>query len=101
MNTTTAVPRVLLPLALFLAACRPASAQSAASPATLAIIGGTLVDAASPGPRHVADAVVVVRGTRITCAGTRAQCPVPRGATIIDARGGFVAPGIVDAHVHF
>jgi imidazolonepropionase-like amidohydrolase len=101
MNTTTDALRALLPLALLLAACPPASAQPAVPPATLAVIGGTLVDAASPGPRRIADAVVIVRGTRITCAGTRSQCPVPGGATIIDARGAFVAPGIIDAHVHF
>ena len=78
-----------------------AGAQTASSQAALAVVGGTLVDAASPGPRHIADAVVVVRGARIVCAGTRSQCPVPSGATVIDAHGAFVAPGIIDAHVHF
>ena len=103
MTTIAHARRALLPPALLLSAWRPAPAQSpaAVAPVTFAVVGGTLVDAASPGPRRIADAVVVVRGARIACAGTRIQCPVPRGARVIDARGAFVAPGIIDAHVHF
>jgi imidazolonepropionase-like amidohydrolase len=62
-----------------------------------ALVGATLVDGrgGTPVPR----AVVVVRGSVIECAG--ADCKIPTGATVTDAAGLWVAPGIIDAHVHF
>lgn len=70
---------------------------SATGPA-VALVGGTLVN---PGAAPVRNAVVVTRGARIVCAGPRASCAVPRGARVIDVRGAFVAPGLIDAHVHY
>jgi imidazolonepropionase-like amidohydrolase len=52
--------------------------------------------AAAPVP----DAVVVLRGGKIDCAGTRAQCPVPEGIERLDLKGLFLTPGLVDAHMH-
>ena len=72
----------------------PAAAQMAIT----ALVGGTLVNPASA---PVRDAVVIVRGQRIVCAGARAACAVPPGARPIDARGAFIIPGLVDAHVHY
>ena len=69
-----------------------------ASPPPIALVGGTLVN---PDEAPVADAVVVTRGGRIACAGTRAACPVPPEAEVVDVRGRFVSPGLIDAHVHF
>src|SRR5688500_16550914 len=66
-----------------------------AAPPPLAIVGGTLIN---PGEPRVPDAVVVVRGGRIACAGTRTQCAVPAGVEVIDATGMFVGPGLIDAH---
>ena len=64
----------------------------------LAIVGATVVDGtAAPIP----DAVVLIRGDRIQAVGARAQVAVPKGITIVDGRGKWVAPGLVDAHVHF
>jgi imidazolonepropionase-like amidohydrolase len=65
----------------------------------VALVGATLLDGRGGAP--VADAVVIVRDGRIDCAGTRAACPVPRGARVTDLRGSWITPGIVDAHVHF
>jgi len=62
-------------------------------------VGATLLDGTGAAP--VADAVVVVRAGRIACAGSRRTCPVPSGARRIDARGGWLIPGLIDAHVHF
>ena len=64
-----------------------------------ALVGGTLVDGTGGAP--VADAVVVLEGGKIECAGTRAACPVPDGIATFDARGHWLVPGLVDAHVHF
>jgi imidazolonepropionase-like amidohydrolase len=64
----------------------------------LAIVGATVVDGtAAPIP----DAVVLINGDRIQAVGSRAQVALPKGITIVDGRGKWVAPGLVDAHVHF
>ena len=67
-------------------------------PPARALVGGTLVDGAGGVP--VADAVVVLRDGRIACAGARAACPVPADAGVVDARGTWITPGLIDAHVH-
>ncbi len=72
-------------------------ARATAAPVT-ALVGATLVN---PGARPVRDAVVVVRGQRIACAGARSACAVPAGARVVDAGGGFLIPGLIDAHVHY
>lgn len=68
-------------------------------PPPRAIVGATLVDGRGGPP--VRDAVVVLRDGRIDCAGPRARCPVPAGVDTLDARGLWVLPGLVDAHVHY
>jgi imidazolonepropionase-like amidohydrolase len=78
----------------------PDTAQAAASPPPpRALVGGTLVD--GTGALPVKDAVVVIRDGRIACAGTRAACPVPTGADLLDVTGSWITPGLIDAHVHF
>ncbi len=44
------------------------------------------------------DAVVVCEGGRIRRVGRLGK--LPRGATLVDARGGYISPGFVDIHVH-
>lgn len=68
-------------------------------PPPRAIAGATLIDGRGGAP--VPNANVIVRGGRIDCAGTAAQCPMPEGVEVTDARGMWVTPGLVDAHVHF
>ena len=51
-------------------------------------------------PRAGANAVTVVRGDRILCAGAAGECPVPQGANVIDAQGQYLIPGLIDSHVH-
>jgi penicillin G amidase len=69
------------------------------APEPVALVGATLIDGRGGAP--AADAVVVVRGGRIECAGARAACPVPDDARVVDVRGRWLMPGIVDAHVHY
>jgi predicted amidohydrolase YtcJ len=52
------------------------------------------------GRAPVPHAVTLVRGNRILCAGSVGECPVPRDARVIDARGGWLVPGLIDTHVH-
>lgn len=66
--------------------------------AMLAVIGGTLVDGHGGPP--VDQAVVLVTGNRITAIGARDSLAVPRGATVVDAGGMTIMPGLIDGHVH-
>ncbi|NUU22003.1 MAG: amidohydrolase family protein [Streptomycetaceae bacterium] len=62
--------------------------------------GATLSDGTGGPPRR--DCVVVVVGDRIAWVGAgRDRVPLPRGAQIVDARGKFVIPGLMDAHTHW
>jgi len=64
----------------------------------IAVVGGTLIDGTG---RHQAEPVnVVIDGDRVAGVGPAAAMPVPPGATVIDARGRFLTPGLVDMHVH-
>ena len=71
---------------------------AAAQNGAIAITGATLIDG-NGGPA-VADAVVVINGTRIAAAGPRSKVAVPSGATVIDAKGRYLVPGFIDTNVH-
>jgi imidazolonepropionase-like amidohydrolase len=64
-----------------------------------AIRGATLIDGRGGAP--VANANVVLREGKIECAGPASQCPVPEGIDVLDGKGLWVTPGLIDAHVHF
>jgi len=64
-----------------------------------AITGATLIDGRGGAP--VANANIVLRDGKIDCAGSAAQCPVPEGIDVTNASGMWIAPGLIDAHVHF
>ena len=66
--------------------------------ATLAIVGGSLIDGQSAQP--VSDSVVLVDGKQIVAVGTRATLKVPSGAKVINASGRTVMPGLFNTHVH-
>ncbi len=68
-------------------------------PPPRALVGATLLD--GTGGPAVADAVVVLRGGEVECAGARADCPLPAGVETIDVRGRWITPGLIDTHVHF
>lgn len=48
----------------------------------------------------LADHTVIVRGDRIERLGPRAAIAVPPGAQVIDGRGRYLIPGLMDMHVH-
>lgn len=66
---------------------------------TLALVGGTLIDAT--GKPAVPDAVVVIANHRIVAAGPRAHVAIPEDATRIDTSGKTIMPGLWDMHAHF
>src|SRR6185436_11820888 len=54
-------------------------------PSPRALTGATLIDGRGGAP--VPNANVIVRDGKIDCAGTAAQCPVPMGIDVVDAKG--------------
>ena len=100
--------RPLTTLLLILAALAPppASAQDRlpvggdpGEDRVLAIVGATLVDGTGRPP--VEESVVVIRNGLVDCAAPAVQCAIPAGARLMDARGSWVIPGLIDAHVHY
>src|SRR5688572_5716997 len=67
-----------------------------APPASVAIRAARLFDGRTD--TAIADAVVVVQGTRITAAGSRLA--IPAGAQVIDLGDATILPGFIDAHTH-
>lgn len=66
---------------------------------TTLIHNGTLVDGC--GGQPILDGCVVIREGRISYSGPRGQAPtVPIDAERIDACGGTIMPGLVEAHFH-
>ena len=96
----------LLPFAFLLGtltlnACGGRPPQPKVVPApnpTLAIVRANLWD--GTGRPVVPNAVTLIRAGRIVCAGAAGECPIPRGARMIDAHGQWLIPGLIDSHVH-
>ncbi len=84
-------------LCVCISAALSALVESQAAAVT-AITGATLIDGNGGGP--VADSVILIADGRITAVGPRASTTVPQGATVIDAAGKFVLPGLIDTNVH-
>lgn len=74
------------------------SAAAALSQPAIALTGATLIDGNGGPP--LADAVVVVTGSRITAAGPRASVRIPAGAQVVEAAGRYIVPGFIDTNVH-
>ncbi|REJ74849.1 MAG: hypothetical protein DWQ36_13850 [Acidobacteria bacterium] len=85
--------RDVLVLGLFLlAGCAQAPS------ADLAIRDVTIVDVAD-GTLHPAQ-TVLVKGNRIVAVGPADAVAIARSAEVVDGEGGYLAPGLWDAHVH-
>lgn len=65
----------------------------------LVVRNGTLIDGTGAPP--VENAAIVVEDGTIRAAGPEAELDVPAGARVIDAAGGTIMPGLIDAHVHY
>jgi imidazolonepropionase-like amidohydrolase/Tol biopolymer transport system component len=89
-DSLTAKPARARPIGFTYAADKPTG--------TIAFTGARLVTMA--GDAIVEDGTVVVTGNRIAAVGPRASVTVPKGATVIDARGKTITPGFVDCHWH-
>lgn len=94
-RSTSAVNRTHEALARVVAAWIALSIPAAAMPAT-AIRNVNLVDVA--GGRILPGQTVVTDGGRIVAVGV--DTTIPSGAAVIDGNGGYLAPGLVNAHMH-
>ncbi|HKS06628.1 MAG TPA: amidohydrolase family protein [Gemmatimonadaceae bacterium] len=65
---------------------------------TTAITHVTVISATGAAPMR--DATVIVRGRRIESAGPSSSARVPSDARVIDGRGKFVIPGLIEMHAH-
>ena len=74
-------------------------AVSLTSAQTTVLMGPKVYDGKGGPP--LVNAVIQIAEQRIACVGTIESCPPPDGAEVIDLSGQFVAPGLVDTHVHF
>src|SRR5262245_55681437 len=78
---------------------RAGSEPTNSPPHVLVLRGGTVFDSRSG--RMLPDQVIIIRGERIESVGPRRSLSkIPRGARVLDVRGKFVIPGLIDAHVH-
>jgi imidazolonepropionase-like amidohydrolase len=101
MKRFLTVPFSALVSTLVLSACSgsaPIVREAPAPDPAIAIIRANLWDGTGKGP--VPNAVTLVRGNRIICAGAAGECPIPPRARVIDARGQWLIPGLIDSHVH-
>jgi len=89
-------------LACAAALCLPAAIAGAAPAPVTVINGATIVHPSRTGASALEPgATIVIAGDRIQLAGAGITLELPQGAKIIDARGKWVIPGLVDSHVHF
>ena len=90
--------RAMILALCLVAAALPIAAQSTPPRATLALVGGTLIDGNTGPP--VRNSVVLIDGDRIVAVSTVGALAVPAGVQVISTEGMSVLPGLWDAHVH-
>lgn len=84
------------------AIARPSGPEAQGAPqapkATLAIVGGMLIDGRGGDP--IQRSVVLIDGQKIVAVGTVDSLKVPVGTRVIDAGGQTVMGGLTEAHAH-
>ncbi len=100
---TTATPSAL-PAPILTATSTPqkSTLEPAEKPTTstdsLVITNGTIIDGTGADP--ISDGIVIIKGDRIVAVGQASGLSIPADARVLDARGGTILPGFINAHVH-
>jgi hypothetical protein len=86
--------RLRISVALFLTLfISPVQAQS------LLVRGGTLIDGTGRGV--IANAEILIQDGVIAGIGSGTSADTPAGMQVVDARGKFIIPGLIDSHIHY
>ena len=88
-------PLCVLAAVTLAALAAPAHAQPPAERPSMAIVNANVVDVRAG--RVIPSATVVIRDGRIASVGSGAA---PAGLTVVDLRGRYLVPGLIDAHTH-
>lgn len=57
-----------------------------------------LIDGIDTSPLEYA--AIAIQGGRVTAVGPASEVPEPEGVEVIDGRGLWAVPGLIDTHVH-
>jgi imidazolonepropionase-like amidohydrolase len=87
---------IILTVALAIGAMNHAPAAQTTRPSVVAIRGGTILTVTRG---TIQNGTIVLRDGKIAAVGG-SGIDIPSGADIVDAKGRFVTPGIIDAHSH-
>ena len=82
--------------------CLAVASLSSAQPqqsGPIVIQGATLIN--GTGGTSIRNSAIVIDSGRIVDVGARNDVRVPKNAQMVDARGKWIIPGLIDAHVHF
>lgn len=64
----------------------------------IALVGGTVIT--MRGDEILTDATILVSGNRIESIGTSSSIAVPSGTKVVDVKGRYIIPGLIDVHAH-
>lgn len=64
----------------------------------LALVHATVID--GTGREPLRDGAILIENGKFVSVGATSQVKIPRGAKVIDERGRYVIPGLMDANVH-
>src|ERR1035437_5370687 len=93
------IATVCLVVAGLVTSALPAAESTPSAASVVVIQGGQLFDPVAGTMKPVA--AVFIHGDRIaSVAPEGGPVAIPAGAKVIDARGRFLIPGLIDAHVH-
>ena len=83
----------------WLAGCTPTAPSEPDESSPLLIEGATLIDVTG-GPA-LANSSILIEGNRITQIGSAGEIDRPSSTRVLDVRGKYIIPGLVDMHVHY
>ena len=69
---------------------------ASATAQVIALTHATVVDGTGAGPQK--DVTIVMENGRIRDMGPSSKLSVPAGASVVDLKGKFIVPGIINAH---
>ena len=82
--------------------CTPApllGGNEGTEPSVKVLMGGTVIDGTGRPP--IANAVVLIKGSKVESITRAGEISVPEEAHVIDVSGQYVLPGLIDMHVHY